>query len=277
MLVSVALLLHLVIIIYMNKPIRTALVFLLSFLTADVAYSQYNETIRSGRPGQSIGPFTVGTGIFQIQSGIDINGFKAESTGVKGNGFIFDNVFRYGIAERWEVSALVDYAHETITMNGSETSLNGLAAFDLGGRYHLYTGKGLVPSLGLQARFRIPVLSDDYKISNAVPRFLIVTSQRLSDTFTLVTNWGGRWNGNDTPGTAFYTINVSFPIAGPLSGFIENYGNLTDGDFDTRFDGGFAYLCNNDLQLDVLGGAGNNDDVSDYFVSVGVSWRTKRR
>lgn len=47
--------------------------------------------------------------------------------------------------------------------------------------------------------------------------------------------------------------------------------------FDTRFDGGFAYLCNNDLQLDVLAGAGNNDDVSDYFVSVGVSWRTKRR
>lgn len=261
----------------MNTAIRTGLPILICLLAFEVAYCQYNETIRSGRPGQSIGPFTVGKGIFQIQSGIDVNGFKLESGDVKGNGFIFDNVFRYGIAERWEVSALIDYAHETIKANGDETRLNGLAALDVGGRYHVYSGKGLIPSIGLQARFRIPVLSDDYEIDHLAPRFLIVTSQQLSETFTLVTNWGGRWNGNESQGTVFYTINVSFPIVGKLSGFIENYGFITDGDFDTRFDGGFAFLCNNDLQLDILGGAGNNEDVSDYFVGVGVSWRTRRR
>lgn len=35
------------------------------------ACGQYNETIRSRRPGIAIGPFTVGKGVFQIQTGVD--------------------------------------------------------------------------------------------------------------------------------------------------------------------------------------------------------------
>jgi len=124
---------------------------------------------------------------------------------------------------------------------------------------------------------RLPVLSEDYKIDNLAPRFIIVTGQKLSETFTLTTNWGGSWNGNNSMGTGFYIINLSFPIVGQLGGFVENYGDVNDGDFDTRFDAGFAYLVNNDLQLDLLGGLGKNDGFSDYFVSVGVSWRTKRK
>ncbi|MEQ9415040.1 MAG: transporter [Cyclobacteriaceae bacterium] len=238
------------------------------------SYGQYNETIRSGRPGQSIGPFTVGKGIFQIQTGMDVFGYKTPV--FKGDGFLNNTVLRYGIAERWEISALADYKVETWKSGVLETDLNGLAAFDIGGRYHVYSGEGLIPSIGFQLRFRLPVLSQDYEIDNVAPRFIIATNQKLSETFTLFTNWGGSWNGVNSTGTGFYTINLAFPICGKLGGFVENYGSLTDGDFDTRFDAGLSYLVNNDLQLDVLGGPGSNDGLKDYFVSVGLSWRTKR-
>ena len=120
-----------------------------------------------------------------------------------------------------------------------ESQLHGrkaLAAFDIGGRYHIFSGEGLIPSDGMQLRFRLPVLSADYEIDNVAPRFTIATSQQLSETFALFTNWGGSWNGVNSIGTGFYSINLAFPIAGKLGGFVESYGSLTDGDFDSRFD-----------------------------------------
>jgi len=238
-------------------------------------YGQYNETIRTGRPGQSIGPFTVGKGILQVQTGMDV--FKSNwGPGMESNGYLNNTVVRYGIAERWEVSALADYRVESMKENGLKVDLNGLAAFDVGGRYHIYTGKGLVPSLGFQLRFRLPVLSANYEIDKVAPRFTLITSQQISDTFTFVTNWGGSWNGINSTGTGFYTLNLSFPISGKWGGFIENYGSLTSGNFDSRFDTGLSYLVTNDLQLDVLGGAGSNDGVKDCFLSIGLSWRTRR-
>jgi len=253
-------------------------VFLLIFgLTLSfVSYGQYNETIRSGRPGQSIGPFTVGKGIFQIQTGMDVFGYEKKSAGIEGDGFLNNTVLRYGVAERWEISALADYKVETWKSGGFEQDLSGLSAFDIGGRYHIYSGEGLIPSVGFQLRFRLPVLSEDYEIDHVAPRFIIVTNQKLSETFTLFTNWGGSWNGINSTGTGFYTLNLAFPISGKLGGFVENYGSLTDGNFDSRFDAGLSYLVTNDLQLDILGGPGSNDGVKDFFLSVGLSWRTKR-
>lgn len=254
-----------------------AFLLIIALLGCARSYGQYNETIRTGRPGQSIGPFTVGKGIFQIQSGMDFFGSENKNEGMEGSGYLNNTVVRYGIAERFEISALADYKVETVRVNGSEKELSGLAALDFGGRYQVLQGKGAIPTVGFQFRVRLPVLSEDYQIDNLAPRFVLVTGQKLSETFTLTTNWGGSWNGNNSVGTGFYIVNLSFPIVGKLGGFVENYGDVTDGDFDTRFDAGFAYLCNNDLQLDLLGGLGKNDGVNDYFVSMGVSWRTKRK
>lgn len=255
----------------------TIVIFLALMLLHLVSFGQYNETIRSGRPGQSIGPFTVGQGILQIQSGIDFYGSENKDFGYSGSGFVHNTVIRYGILERLEISGLIDYRNDKFKVNGSESDASGMSALDLGGRYELFEGKGAIPTIGFQMRVRLPVLSEDYQIDNIAPRFLFVTGQKLSDTFTLTTNWGGSWNGVNSIGTAVYIINLSFPITDKLGGFVENYGDLTDGDFDSRFDAGLAYLSNNDLQWDILGGLGKNDGVSDYFVSVGVSWRTKRK
>ncbi|MEQ9593514.1 MAG: transporter [Cyclobacteriaceae bacterium] len=242
------------------------------------ASAQFNETIRSGRPGQSIGPWTVGSRILQIQSGMDVFGSKNDNTGAEAQGFLNNTVIRYGVAERLEVSALVDYVfNNNVKSNGTETELTGLAALDVGGRYHIYSGEGLIPSVGFQLRFRLPVLSEDYEIDKVAPRLVIITNQKLSETFTLFTNWGASWNGINNRSVGFYTLNLAFPIAGKLGGFVENYGTLSDGNFNTWFDTGLAYLISNDLQLDLLGGAGKNDGRNDYFISVGVSVRTKRK
>jgi hypothetical protein len=39
------------------------------------------------------------------------------------------------------------------------------------------------------------------------------------------------------------------------------------------FNGGFAYLINNDVQWDIRGGVGLNDAAADYFVGTGLTIR----
>jgi Putative MetA-pathway of phenol degradation len=120
-------------------------------------------------------------------------------------------------------------------------------------------------------------MSEYYNIDNIAPSFVFVTSQQLSQSFTLITNLGGSWNGNDATSTGLYTINLSCAFTDTFGAFIENYGSVTKGTWDTRFDTGVAWLVTPNLQLDLLGGYGSNHGLQDYFISTGFSWRMNRQ
>jgi hypothetical protein len=247
------------------------LVFYLIGITSLLA--QFNETIRTGRPGQSIGAFTVGKGFFQIQSGVDY--FSSENSSYRSNGMLSNTVIRYGLTEPFEISALIEYKGEHVENGSVSQNDNGFSAVDLGMRYHIYTGKGLVPSVAFQIRWRIPRVGGDYEIDQWAPRFLVVTSQQLSNKLSFITNWGASWNGNNAIPQGNYTANLSYALTSNFGVFIENYGSLQQSDFDTFLDGGIAFLVSNNLQLDLYSGFGQNDGVKDFYTSVGVSWRTK--
>lgn len=247
------------------------------FCVASITYcrAQFNETIRTGRPGQAIGAFTVGHKIFQVQSGFDY--FKSSTSSSNfAEGFLNNTVMRFGLTEPFEISALVEYKTETITANGLKSEANGLSALDVGMRYHIFTGKGLIPNIGFQLRTRLPVLSEAYEIKDLAPRFILVTSQKLSDTFTLITNLGAAWNGNDSSPRGTYVVNLSFPFNNSFGAFLETYGGLQNGIGTINFDTGLAWLINPDLQIDIYSGYGSNQGVQDFFLSLGVSWRTAR-
>ncbi len=85
-------------------------------LVAEQLYAQFNETIRTARPGQSIGAFTVGQGIFQIQSGLDY--FTSSGNGVSGSGQLSNTVMRFGLTTTFEISGLIEYKTEEV--NGTD-------------------------------------------------------------------------------------------------------------------------------------------------------------
>lgn len=82
------------------------------------------------------------------------------------------------------------------------------------------------------------------------------------------------FNGNDAKPNGIYVANISYSINSKWGTFIENYGNFTNSNFENRWDTGLAYLLNDNLQLDIYGGAGYNNNRIDYFISIGISWRT---
>ena len=159
--------------------------------------------------------------------------------------------------------------------NGTTSLRYGISNLMIGIRYQIAEGKGLTPSIGFQFRLRLPVANRYYRIDNVAPSFVFVTSQQWSG-FTLITNWGGSWNGTSAIPSGNYTVNLSYAFTPRVGLFLENYGTVTSGNFETRFDGGVAWLVTNNLQLDLLAGVGRNHGLNDYFVSTGFSWRTSR-
>jgi Putative MetA-pathway of phenol degradation len=240
-------------------------------------FAQFNETIRADRPSETVSPFTVGQGIFQVQSGFERDGSQNNGQDLKSHSILNNTVVRYGLTELFEINALVEYRNLETTLHDVKTSFTGLSALDVGMRYHILTGEGLVPNIGFQFRVRLPVLSGPYEIKDIAPRINVMTSQRLSKKLTLATNWGAAWNGNDSSPTGAYTVNLSFPVCRGLNAFVETFGGLKQGDLTTDFDGGFAWIVQKNLQLDLYGGYGNNKGTKTNFVTMGVSWRTNKR
>ncbi|MBS4044278.1 MAG: transporter [Chitinophagaceae bacterium] len=247
--------------------------FLLIFCISvtQISFAQFNTVIRTGRPGQAIGAFTVGKNVLQFQQGLEYGGITNNNTAP--NTFISNHVVRYGIAETVEISALVDYQNDHKNENNVIINKSGISNLHLGFRVHINNQKGILPTTGFQWRLKIPNTSNDYPTQNIGSVMIFVANWSLPKDCGLSTNWIYATSGNNTPATGKYVINFSFPIHNKWSGFIENYGQLQQSIFQTRFDGGVAYLINNNVQLDASAGFGNNQGVKDYFVSTGISWR----
>lgn len=260
----------------MQGPGKYAGLLVIRFLAISaVVQGQFYETINSSRPGQSIGAYTVGRGVFQIQSGIDNFGYTNDNISSKDRGYLSNTAVRFGLTDSFEVGAFFEYRNETVTAANYSSSRAGVSNCLIGLRHQISAGKGLAPSIGFQFRLRLPVMDDYYKIDNIAPSFVFVTSQKLSDRFTLITNLGGSWNGADATPVGTYTINLSCAFTDTFGAFVESYGSFTHGAFETRFDTGVAWLATKNLQLDLLGGFGRNQGLNDYFVSTGFSWRTR--
>ena len=235
--------------------------------------AQTSEVIRSSRPGQSFTPYTVGTNVFQIQSGLNFNGFEDDPQ-TDGNGLFFVALGRFGITENIEIRTDFQVnSDQTTTADGKERT-NGLSAWNIGMRFNILNPENAKsPALGFQFDINLNASSSDYKSEYIAPKLLLLHSQNLSDRLGLTTNWGVAWNGNTASPRGFYTAAFTYAIGDKWSVLLENYGEIEDGDFDTRFDTGAAYLLNNDIQLDVGAGYGSNDGISDYFLDLGVSVR----
>ena len=246
---------------------------LLLFCCSSLVLAQTSEIIRSSRPGQSFTPYTTGANVFQVQSGFNFNGFDEDSN-VDGNGLLFVALGRYGISETIEVRTEFQVSRDKVNTGNEHESFNGLSAWTIGMRFNILDPEDVrKPALGFQVDLNLNVASSDFKSDHIAPKLLLLHSQALSDRLGLTTNWGVAWNGNDATPLGFYTAAFTYALNDDWALLLENYGEVEDGDFETRFDTGVAYLLNDDVQLDLGAGYGKNHGISDYFVDTGVSVR----
>ncbi len=236
-------------------------------------FSQFNSTIRSGRPGQAIGPYTVGEKVFQIQTGLNINTVKFAPTETKT--LLHNTVLRYGILEKLELSSVINWQYDKISSPLEDGTMAGISNTQIGMRYNFLERNGAIPAVGLQGRLLLNAQHDEYQRENLGAQFILATGNKISDQFALITNWLVTWAGNGEDPQFSFVINVPISITEKIGAFVEVYGNLDE--FEADYDAGFSYLITDDIQLDFSAGLQGNDHTDDWFIDFGISWRFHKR
>ena len=244
------------------------LIFLL-IISITNSFSQFSESISSDRPGQSNGPNTVGKMVLQLQTGMEFGGYKSDN--FKTNYFSLPAVIRFGITDKIELQTL--WGYDNIKVENSDFSIKGISMAAFGLRFNIFEETEKAPAVGFEFIYKTRMISKDYKPDHPSTKFNIMASKGFSDLISVTTNLGADFDGDGGQPGGFYTLNLVLSVTDQLSVFFENYGNFNGDDFDTFFDFGGAYLLNENLQLDIYGGFGYNDDIFNYFVSGGVSYR----
>lgn len=248
----------------LRKPLLLIAVALL-LVSAD-AHAQFAENIRSGRPGQAIGPFCLGSKVFQHQIGFTYN--RVGRFPDENHLAVHQSVFRLGILERLEASAVLSTIYDK---ERNDKAVGGVSDFQIGLRYHLLEPKGARPAIGLQGRFLIPLQSTRYRRERTGLKTILVIANPITDRLAYNTNWTMLYEGIGGDIRFGYIWNLSYNLSDKWGVFAELYGQLNP--WSANVDGGFSYLVNPDLQLDVSAGWQGIDSPPDWFVDLGVSWR----
>lgn len=236
------------------------------------AFGQTSSTIASGRPGQAIPPQVVGTQVFQIQTGFD-RSTKEENSGLKTESLIFNNVIRYGMSESFEWNHLLNFQYSNFS-DSSLPSTNGLSDLRFGFRYNLIAKpQGFIPSLGIQTQFKLTSVDSDYQTDHLAPVIQVSVLHQLCPQLSLTNNVGVSYDGL-SPIEQYDLISaLTWTVDDIWSVFIEAYGNIKDQYGSAYLDAGGAFVHSKDLQFDLSAGWGHNRQVTDHFISLGVSWR----
>jgi len=181
-----------------------------------------------------------------------------------------------GVSNKVELSIAGNYTSQSYTITPlnygyNDGFSNALAAV----RVNLCKKKGYLPGVGVQYDMGLNLLSGDFrgKIPNSI--FGVATAQKISEKFGLVTNSRFIWNGSNQPSYE-YVINLSYALGDKFSLFVEHFETVSKNSIDNpQFDAGFAFLLNNDIQLDMFGGGDFFNQNPTWFISAGISTRIK--
>lgn len=276
-----------------------------------VTSAQYTEVINSRRPGFSDSPYSVGTGIYQVEGGLfykNVGNYLfydqelEQGVSYGSNSFGTDVMLRTGLfLEKLEFNldmALLSENRDYTRPAGLSESGFGFSKLTLGAKYlvykpeytdkskeirswkkrHSFDKRRLIPAVGVYAGLNTNLLTDLYKNPDGIsPRFAVFTQNDISERFIVLFNFIADYAFTDQSENS-YIITVTYALTEQFSVFGENQGffrkNVPN---DFQFGAGGAYLINKDMQADlsarmILDERGDNT----YIIGGGISWRLDR-
>ena len=118
-------------------------IFLFFFLCSSyLLNAQYTNVINSNRPGFSESPYSVGLGIYQLETGLFLNSSKIVRTFTIPNSFGNNIVFRTSFfKEKLEFNTNLTYQKDKVAFKNVFTShyfTTGLSKFSIGAKYLVF-------------------------------------------------------------------------------------------------------------------------------------------
>lgn len=258
--------------------------------------AQYTEIINSNRPGFSVSPFGVGSGIYQVEGGFFYQRSQIKNRFSTPQTFGEELLLRYSqFNEKLEFNLNLTYDNDRLAFRNIHTSFKNISVLSqvtIGAKYLLYQQaydnkfkevrswkkrmafdkKRLTPSVGAYFGINTPVGSGDFH-EGISPKIAVYLQNDLTDRYVILTNVIIDKLG--TPQASYtYILSETYTLNDKYSIFLENLGRYNV-NYNNEFQvaGGLAYLKNKDLQLDASLRLFFEGSAIGAYVGFGASWR----
>ena len=238
------------------------------------------EPLQPNRPGQADPPTVLAAGVAQIEGGLT---FERETEGNPDTDTLTvpELELRLGVHERFELQLFAaGFVQEWRDGDGNRT---GVSDLEFDARVRLWEQEDWRPATAVEFGLSFPTGSGFATSDGFDPEGEILYAWDFAERWNLTGNFdfASETQGEDDSSRHFIfrpEFALGLTISERLGTFIEYYGVIEESAPDQHsIDGGFTFLVNDDLQLDVSAGAGLNDAAPDFFVAAGVAWRLPRR
>jgi hypothetical protein len=241
---------------------------ILLFFTRTV-FAQELSPIQLDRPDQTECPFITPTKYIQVESGFNYE----NSSSLEKNYTYPSSLWKYGINEKVELRLIT----ELVTAKINTLAVSGLNPITFGFKTALLEEKGIIPKTSFIGHLTTAQIgTKEFHTKYIAPSFRFTMQHTLSKRVSLAYNLGMEWDGNNAEHSYIYTLTTGMALTDRLGCYAELYGFLPDNSIpDHRCDGGFTYLVQNNLMLDLSGGFGLTEVSPDAYISLGISFRVK--
>lgn len=283
---------------------------LLFIFGSQVIHAQYTEIINSKSPGFSESPYSIGTNVFQFETGLFYRSSNNESLLARPNIFGGELFFRYGkFKEKLEFNLNISYQKdEVIGELDSRYHVSGISDLTIGAKYLFYEQgfadkskeirswkrriafdkKRLIPSIavygGVHTNYFVKesFLTKDSFIDSLYYedgfsyKAAILLQNDFTDRLVVLSNLIADRISSDNQFYS-YIVTMTYAINEEWSFFVENQGKYRDKSSpEYQFGSGLAYLFSTDLQLNASLRTNFFANYSYMYMATGVSWRLDR-
>lgn len=281
-----------------KQPVKilSALVIALGVLlgSASVSYGQYTDIINSNRPGNTIGAYTVGLGVYQIESGFTYDRqvhhlldtsyhFLSNETSLR-MGLLLDNLeISYDFGYQIQFNNL--YSVHGINKNSIGIKLlvwdpykdrkTDVYSWRANNSFQL---KNLLPAIAMTLKYTKFGENNPFNThyTQDYGGYFLSAQQHLTPYWVILTNFS--LDKSDLHREKAITTSVTHAFAHHpnWSAFIEGQSIINDFYSDEILRAGAAYLVHKNLQLDACMGVNFKNTPTRFIASFGLSYRVDR-
>jgi len=274
---------------------------LLFFLVSNsfFAFAQYTEVINSNRPGFSESPYSVGIGVYQLETGLFYSTSEIVPTFTRPESLGYSLFFRTNFfSDKLEFNSNITFQRDKVAFKNIFTSYyftSGISQFTFGAKYLMYEPtykdkskeirswkrknafdwKRTIPSVAIYLGINTNFLNDIHKQEKITPKVGILLQNNLSNDFNIISNIFYDYIGSEFSEIS-YIITATYSLNNYWSTFLEHQGAINDYHAKYNFGTGVAYLVNKNFQIDVSTRLTFDNNASGFYSGIGVSYRLDR-
>ena len=224
--------------------------------------------LMTDRPDQTESSSVVPQNTLQVESGFVLES-KSDVISYSYN----TTLLRYGLMEKMELRLGLDYLGEKD--NQLNINQKGLGPLHAGFKISIAKEDGWKPEVAFLGGLIMPfAAADEFTIKNTAASMRFAFSHTLTESVSIGYNLGAEWDGESTIPAYFYSLVLGLALNDDLGMYCESYGLIIeDGLSEHVLDAGFTYGLLPNLQFDISGGLGINQNALDHFISFGLTFR----